>query len=156
MTAASAAPGSSPRWIALATLPRKLFTSLRPFDVSANVTPARLSAAGFPGAWFQSRSSSVLTSSALSGSETSGGSGKLTGTISGRPAAAMSLARLYSSPAPSTCARTPASRATAPARSTSSISLATNIAGCLPPITGWSASHDTFSSGRSFPAGDLA
>ncbi len=156
VTAASAWSAVSPRPMARATLARKLFTSLSPLAVSANAAPARARAAGLPGAWFQWRSSSVETSIAVASSPTSGVSGKLTGTMSGNPAAAIGLRRLYSSPAPRIAASTPASRAMAPARSTSSISSATNNAGCRPATSGSSAAHDRFSSGRGLPAGDRA
>ena len=142
--------------MALPTAARKPFTSLRPFAVSAKVTLFCASTAGFPGAWFQCRSSSVETSTAASGSDTSGASGKLTGSISGTCVAAISRTRLYSSPDPTTCAVTPASRAIVAARSTSSISSATNSAGCLPPMTVCSASHARLVSGRSTPWGARA
>ncbi len=155
VTAASARSARRPRAIARATPARKLRASLRPLVVSAKVTPAVWSVAGLPGAWSQCRSSSTGISGRLSGFETSGASGKSTGTTSGNPAAAISFTRLYSSPSPTIIAFTVASCAIAPARSTSSISSATNSTGWRRSTTGSSASNARFSAGRSRPEGDL-
>ena len=152
VTAASAASSDQPRATALPTWVRNVFTSFKPLLVSANVTPALPSAPGLPGAACQWRSSSVRTSSAFASSATSGASGKLTGTINGRPVAATRAIRLYSSPAPTIVTATPASRAIFAACSTSSMSSATMTTGCCPLITGCRASHARFSDTRSLPA----
>ena len=73
---------------------------LRPSVVNAKSIPAPASVAGLSGAWYQSRRSARLVSSASSGSSTSGASGKSTGRMSGSSRPSSTSTIRYSSPLP--------------------------------------------------------